>query len=85
MQNTFQKKDRESKEFSSLVTQWLKKLSMGNFILSNGYRNSHPDPLEQMKFFFPFLNIEDLVSKKLIKVLRVGIVKDNARYNDGTF
>ena len=62
----------KAKEFSSLVTQWLKKLSMGNFIFDVTVTGTAtPGPLEQTKFFFPFLNIEELVSKKLIKVLRV--------------
>ena len=62
----------KAKELSSFSTQWLKKLSMGNFVFDTTV-TERPlrDPLEQTKFFFLFLNIEEPVSKKLIKVLRV--------------
>ena len=62
----------KAKEFSSLVTQWLKKLSMGNFIFeATVTETATPGPFGTDEIFFPFLNIEELVSKKLIKVLRV--------------
>ena len=67
-----ERRTEKAKELSSLVTQWLKKLSMGNFVFDTTVTGTPlRDPMEQTKFFFPFLNIEEPVSKKLIKVLRV--------------
>ena len=45
----------KAKEFSSLVTQWLKKLSMGIlFLMQRLQEQPLRDLWEQMKFFFHF-------------------------------
>ena len=72
MQTPYKRRIEKAKEFSSIVTQWLKKLSMENFVFDATVTGTAtPGPFGTDEIFFQFLNIKERVSKRLIKVLRV--------------